>query len=236
MDLDDFRSILRSSGVDLWTLMDTAISIASTDYQNELKVRRDGIVERLYAFPVHRCRNCDLDVPRLSSNEIKGKKKDRSRSEVSIEKEKGASPLTPQSMDREEEEHDRSYGGGCSIGIDLEQSQILSIKERLEDPDQSDDSLVNLLQTLADMDITFKALKETDIGRHVNGLRKHPSNEVRRLVKQLVRKWKELVDEWVKSNTPPRENTAANLIDGESPPQISAKNNQNGNQVIFFQN
>lgn len=79
---------------------------------------------------------------------------------------------------------------------------------------QSEDSLVDLLQNLADMDITFIALKvvtqtaffiflrvsrltlsfflyvfsqETDIGRHVNRLRKHPSNEVRRLVKQLVR-------------------------------------------------
>ncbi|CAL5383340.1 unnamed protein product [Camellia sinensis] len=52
---------------------------------------------------------------------------------------------------------------------------------------QSEDSLVELLQSLADMDITFKALKETDIGRHVNRLWKNPSNDVRRLVKQLVR-------------------------------------------------
>ncbi|GMP58483.1 hypothetical protein CsSME_00022133 [Camellia sinensis var. sinensis] len=47
----------------------------------------------------------------------------------------------------------------------------------------------------ADMDITLKALKETNIGRHVNHLWKNPSNDVRRLVKQLVRKWKDLVDE-----------------------------------------
>jgi len=30
-------------------------------------------------------------------------------------------------------------------------------------------------------------LQDTDIGRHVNGLRKHPSSEVRQLVKLLVR-------------------------------------------------
>ncbi|KAL7241804.1 hypothetical protein ACSBR1_014397 [Camellia fascicularis] len=48
---------------------------------------------------------------------------------------------------------------------------------------------------VADMDITFKALKKTNIGRHVNRLWKNPSNDVRRLVKQLVRKWKDLVDE-----------------------------------------
>ncbi|KAL7224371.1 hypothetical protein ACSBR1_025766 [Camellia fascicularis] len=49
--------------------------------------------------------------------------------------------------------------------------------------------------SVADMDITFKALKETDIGRHVNRLWKNPSNDVQRLVKQLIRKWKDLVDE-----------------------------------------
>ncbi|KAL7205498.1 hypothetical protein ACSBR2_018437 [Camellia fascicularis] len=47
---------------------------------------------------------------------------------------------------------------------------------------ESEDSLVELLQSLADMDITFKALKETDIGRHVNRLWKNPSNDVRRLI------------------------------------------------------
>ncbi|XLR61528.1 hypothetical protein S83_012200, partial [Arachis hypogaea] len=43
---------------------------------------------------------------------------------------------------------------------------------------------------------------ETDIGRHVNRLRKHSSNGIRRLVKLLVRKWKEIVDEWVRLNQP----------------------------------
>ncbi|KAJ0567769.1 putative transcription regulator IWS1 family [Helianthus annuus] len=37
------------------------------------------------------------------------------------------------------------------------------------------------------MDLTFTVLKETDIEWNVNRLRKHPSNEVRGLVKQLVR-------------------------------------------------
>lgn len=35
--------------------------------------------------------------------------------------------------------------------------------------------------------LMFVFLQETDIGRQVNGLRKHPSAEVRRLVKQLIR-------------------------------------------------
>ncbi|XP_043698512.1 probable mediator of RNA polymerase II transcription subunit 26c [Telopea speciosissima] len=232
MDYDDFRSILRNSGVDVWTLIDTAISVASFDYINELKDRRDGIVERLYSpTVVPRCRNCDLDSMRPNNREI-NKVQQQSRTEASVEKEssshegKGGSPLTPQSLDRDDD----------LDGIDEEQSKILNIKERLEDPDQSEDSLINLLQSLADMDITFKALKETDIGRHVNRLRKHPSNEVRRLVKQLVRKWKDLVDEWVKLNNTHGETANSSLIaDGDSPQQNPQRSMQNGyHQVPDF--
>ncbi|CAL5395483.1 unnamed protein product [Camellia sinensis] len=66
----------------------------------------------------------------------------------------------------------------------------------------SEDSPFELLQSLADMDITFTALK-------------NPSNDVRRLVKQLVRKWKDLGDEYVKLNTP-NQRVSSSLIDGSS--------------------
>ncbi|XP_076905237.1 putative mediator of RNA polymerase II transcription subunit 26c [Bidens hawaiensis] len=105
---------------------------------------------------------------------------------------------SPQSVHQEDEADDEPdpYGGL----FDDEQAKILRIKEQLEYPNQTDDAITELLQTLADMDLTFTVLKETDIGRHVNQLRKRPSSEVRGLVKQLVRKWKDLVDEWVGSN------------------------------------
>ncbi|OVA03327.1 Transcription elongation factor [Macleaya cordata] len=221
MDVDEFRSILRKSGVDLWTFIDTAISVASFDYRDELKDRRDGIVEKLYTPGFSSsCRNCNHESPR-HSNEIK--EKDSSSHEG-----KGGSPSTPQSIDGDADDYQERIFGRS---IDEEQTKILAIKEHLEEPDQSEDSLVNLLQNLADMDITFKALKETDIGRHVNRLRKNPSNDVRRLVKQLVRKWKDLVDEWVKSNTP-GETAASTLIDGDSPQQNQPKSNQNGHHQV----
>ncbi|XP_043718747.1 probable mediator of RNA polymerase II transcription subunit 26c isoform X2 [Telopea speciosissima] len=230
MDYDDFRSILRNSGVDLWTLMDTAISVASLDYGNELKDRRDGIVERLYSSMVPRCRNCEIDSMRTNNKEIK-KLQQHSPVEPSIEKEssshegKGGSPSTPRSLDRDDD-GDRSYGHST---IEDEETKILNIREHLEDPDQSEDYVISLLQNLADMDITLKALKETDIGRHVNRLRKHSSNEVRRLVKQLVRRWKDVVDEWVKLNTPGggTANSAALIADGDSPQQNPLKSTQN---------
>ncbi|XP_072068319.1 probable mediator of RNA polymerase II transcription subunit 26c isoform X2 [Arachis hypogaea] len=72
-------------------------------------------------------------------------------------------------------------------------------------------------------------LKETDIGRHVNRLRKHSSNDVRRLVKLLVRKWKEIVVEWVRLNQPG--GTASLMADGDSPP---LKTTQNGHHRVFL--
>lgn len=108
MDLDDLRSILESAGVDVWVLMDAAIAVASVDHGNELKRRRDGIVERLYtAAALPRCRNCD----EVNNGEIE-------------KKQQQSSPLT-------EEEKD-PYGGL----FDDEQKKILEIKEQLEDPHQ----------------------------------------------------------------------------------------------------
>ncbi|RVW48960.1 putative mediator of RNA polymerase II transcription subunit 26c [Vitis vinifera] len=209
MDCDEFRSILESSGVDVWTLIETAVSVASVDYSEEFKGRRDSIVERLYTPVVSRCLNCDRDrIHKPNGDRSVKEKMDQLQDESWIE--------TPESVERDRDG-----------SIDEEQSKILAIKERLEDPDQLEDSLVDLLQSLADMDITFKALKETDIGRHVNRLRKHPSNEVRRLVKQLVRKWKDLVDEWVKLSTPGETTASAIVADGDSPPQNHLKSTSN---------
>ncbi|XP_057738007.1 probable mediator of RNA polymerase II transcription subunit 26c [Arachis stenosperma] len=249
MDLDDFRSILDTAGVDVWLFIDTAITVASLDCGDELRRRRDGIIERIFAAttPPLPCRNCDGDR-NLRSNGHQIKKRlspspSPQRQHSHHQQRRGGrgaaaavSPSTPQSLgddddnghaDADAAEDDREdldpYGGL----FDDEQKKILEIKEQLEEPDQSEESLVELLQNLADMDITFQALKETDIGRHVNRLRKHSSNDVRRLVKLLVRKWKEIVDEWVRLNQPG--GTASLMADGDSPP---LKTTQNGHHQI----
>uniref|UniRef100_A0A1J3HY47 Putative WRKY transcription factor 19 n=2 Tax=Noccaea caerulescens TaxID=107243 RepID=A0A1J3HY47_NOCCA len=122
----------------------------------------------------------------------------------------------------------------CDFGVsDAKQKSILETNEKLEDPDLSEEALVELLQNLEDMDITFQALQETDIGRHVNRVRKHPSNNVRRLAKQLVKKWKETVDEWVKLNQPGDVDPPSLIADEDSPLQ-KALNNGNRQQVPDF--
>ncbi|KAH1064409.1 hypothetical protein J1N35_029396 [Gossypium stocksii] len=219
MDLDDFRSVLETAGVDVWTFIDTAILAASLDYGEELKQRRDGIVERLYATSmVNGCKTCDFGE---RSNGYSVNKEGNLHEGKGGEGRKG-SPFKPQS-DNEDDDVDP-----CGGVFDVEQKRVLEIKDLLEVSDQSEDSLVDLLQSLADMDITFQALKETDIGRHVNKFRKHSSNDVRRLVKQLVRKWKDIVDKWVMVNQPGEHESAA-LMDRDSPQK---KLPQNGGQQV----
>ncbi|KAL8133079.1 putative mediator of RNA polymerase II transcription subunit 26c isoform X2 [Apium graveolens] len=206
MDSDEFRTILSNSAVDIWSLIDTAIAVALSDYKQELVARRDGIVQKLYA-----CRNCGDQVNRRQ-NVVERVMQVHNQDKLKH------SPYTPQSVHRDDEvriENDDDgeldpYGGL----LDDEEAQILRIKEQIEGPHQTEDSVIQLLQGLADMDITFKGLKETDIGRYVNRLRKHHSDEVKRLVKQLVRKWKDLVDEWVKLNPP--EIQSSTITDGSS--------------------
>ncbi|KAG0503918.1 hypothetical protein HPP92_003990 [Vanilla planifolia] len=238
MDPEDLRAVLRTTGVDLWTLIETAISVAAAEHGRELKARRDGIVERLYVPVENRCRNCEEE---MAAGKIKERVGEKRESYPSGNRRPPpspmAAPLAPREEEgehEEEEEEEEEDEEGAYHAIDDEQSKILAIKDFLDDPDQSEDSLASLLQNLADMDITFKALKETDIGRHVNGLRKHPSSEVRRLVKLLVRKWKETVDEWVKSNSANDTSSPAIITDGDSPQQIQARNNQNGHQGQDF--
>ncbi|VAI15327.1 unnamed protein product [Triticum turgidum subsp. durum] len=146
-----------------------------------------------------------------------------------------ASPAWQEEGEEEEEEADvdglgleeeTDEGGGL-------ESKILAIKDFLEDPDQSEEELVSLLQNLADMDITYNVVQETDIGRHVNGLRKHPSGDVRQLVKLLVRKWKEIVDGWVRLHNSGGDGGNSILTDGDSPEKTQGKSYQNARVSDF---
>ncbi|KAK4390946.1 putative mediator of RNA polymerase II transcription subunitc [Sesamum angolense] len=198
MDLNEFRSFILDSGLDVWTWIDMAISVASADHESELKKRRDGIVQRLYAPVFARCLNCGLQLS-CGGTKCKGRGSEDCETHNQQKLEVGCGEKM--SGDEEQEED----------GDDVEERKILEIKILLDDENQSERSLIELLQRLVDMNTTFKALKETDIGRHVIRFRKHSSNEVRRLVKILVRKWKDTVDEWVRLNAPKEDSTEFNV-------------------------
>ncbi|CAA0831633.1 Probable mediator of RNA polymerase II transcription subunit 26c [Striga hermonthica] len=208
MDLNEFRSFILESGLDIWTWIDMSISVACADHENELKTRRDGIIQRLYAPAFSGCRNCDNGLSKGSKcdfKEVEGcqqKKDDVGFESVEREEEKEVE-------DDEDDDND-------------EKKEILEIKTLLDDENQSEGCLIELLQRLVGMETTFQTLKDTDIGRHASKLRKHSSNEVRRLVKILVRKWKDIVDEWVRLNAPIDEE-ATQLNDDKVSPEEAQK-------------
>ncbi|KAH8961747.1 hypothetical protein BDL97_05G064300 [Sphagnum fallax] len=82
---------------------------------------------------------------------------------------------------------------------DRQIQEINQIKMKITDLVLDDEELLELLCKLQKMQISVEALKGTEIGKEVNGLRKHSSKRISSLSKVLVREWKDLVDDWVKS-------------------------------------
>uniref|UniRef100_J3M766 TFIIS N-terminal domain-containing protein n=1 Tax=Oryza brachyantha TaxID=4533 RepID=J3M766_ORYBR len=83
-----------------------------------------------------------------------------------------------------------------------EESQVVGEVLRIKDlflhkEDHSDATLFESLRRLQLMQLSVSTLKATEIGRAVNGLRKHNSQQIRHLVRTLIEGWKVLVDEWV---------------------------------------
>ncbi|KAJ8466538.1 hypothetical protein OPV22_029090 [Ensete ventricosum] len=63
------------------------------------------------------------------------------------------------------------------------------------------------------MELSVEVLKATEIGKAVNGLRRHNSKPIRHLVRTLIEGWKLLADEWVRA-------TAA-IADDRSPESVN---------------
>ena len=63
----DWRALFLGSGSDIWTVIEKAVLIASEDYPDELRIRRDSITEQLYCastsdFRHMHLRNVGLDA------------------------------------------------------------------------------------------------------------------------------------------------------------------------------
>ncbi|EES19522.2 hypothetical protein BDA96_09G145200 [Sorghum bicolor] len=102
---------------------------------------------------------------------------------------------------KEEEDHEAEELEALTNEIDEESQivgEVIRIKELLlHKEDHSDATLFESLRRLQLMQLSVSTLKATEIGRAVNRLRKHNSQEIRHLVRTLIEGWKVLVDEWV---------------------------------------
>ncbi|KAJ6426005.1 hypothetical protein OIU84_026562 [Salix udensis] len=105
-----------------------------------------------------------------------------------------------------------SFGEAEALTDEIEEvsqtvDEVLRIKDILyNSQDESDSVLLESLRKLRLMALTVDTLKATEIGKVVNGLRKHGSKQIRHLARGLIEDWKVLVDEWY---------IAANVIRGD---------------------
>ncbi|CAL9754203.1 unnamed protein product [Musa acuminata subsp. burmannicoides] len=200
--VDYWRKFFRSADSDIFGVMEHAIVVAASDYPEEFRSRRDGLVEKFFTALLPRCLGCDRVDPRgAEAEEGRGSVRRVGEKENKVD----SSNDGPESSTRVVSNY--TYDEAEALTEEIEEEgqiveEVLSIKEILANHhEESDNVLFELLRRLQLMELSVDVLKATEIGRAVNGLRKHNSQQIRHLVRALIDGWKVLVDEWVSATS-----------------------------------
>lgn len=199
-----WRSFFRSSGVDIFEVVQRSIVVAVLDYPNVFRLRRDEIAETLFTCHLAQ-RGGDGDV--LSEKAVDEVVDDMKRGHSDGEKRENKVDGMPSNC---------SYDVAEALTEEMEEEslivgEVLRIKEVLGNKEESDSVLFESLRRLELMGLSVEALKATEIGRAVNGLRKHNSKQIRHLVRTLIDGWKVLVDEWVNATAAIADNSPVSV-------------------------
>ncbi|VVB13290.1 unnamed protein product [Arabis nemorensis] len=216
--LDRWREYFRrgDSDSDIFEIIDHAIMVAATDCPTKFKSRRDKIAELLFSCRVSRCIGCDhleLSVPGEDDEE------------ADLRRGKGVGDGGVTVVDGSKESKANSnqivsnytYDEAEALSDAIEEFSVVSkevcrIKDiLLNKEDESNSVVLESLRKLKLMSLNVDILKSTEIGKAVNGLRKHGSDNIRQLAKTLIAEWKELVDQWV--------NTTKEITGAEGTPE-----------------
>lgn len=222
VSLDKWRDYFRSASSDIFNIIEYAILVAASDCPYDFKLKRDRIAEMLFTCKVIKCFGCDkieLAVPNVDGLE---KSEDKLKSEIDGggSKDTKESKVNSSSRDYDDDHpevmemntnHVANYSYGDAEAEALtdeieEESQfygeVLRIKDVVDNFEEESDALLyDSLRKLQLMPLSVEMLKETEIGKSVNALRKHGSKEIRNLVRTLIEHWKVMVDSWVDATT-----------------------------------
>ncbi|KAH7677259.1 Transcription factor IIS N-terminal protein [Dioscorea alata] len=201
-----WKSFFRSSGVDIFEVIQRSIVVAVLDYPNVFQLRRDEIAETLFTCHLAQ-RGGDGDV--LSEKTV-----DEVVDEMKSKRGHSDGEMRENKVDGMPS--NCSYDVAEALTEEMEEEslivrEVLRIKEVLCNKDESDSVLFESLRRLELMGLSVEALKETEIGRAVNGLRKHNSKQIRHLVRTLIDGWKVLVDEWVNATAAIADNSPVSV-------------------------
>ncbi|CAN8298160.1 unnamed protein product [Cochlearia groenlandica] len=204
--LDSWRDFFRRGDSDIFEIIDHAIMVAATDCPNKFKSRRDRIAELLFSCSVTRCVGCDhleLSVPGDGRVITVGE------GGVAVVDEVGGSKESKANSSRGDNNHinqivsNYTYDEAEALSDEIEEfsmvsKEVFKIKEiLLNKEDEPNSVILESLRKLKLMSLNVDILKSTEIGKAVNGLRKHGSDKISQLAKTLIAEWKELVDQWV---------------------------------------
>ncbi|CAH9105378.1 unnamed protein product [Cuscuta epithymum] len=203
--MDKWRDYFGSANSDIFGIIEHAIMVAAMDYPQEFQLRRDRIAEILFTCKVPRCSGCnkggDEKCKAVAGFDRESRSKE-SKSNVPLEMEVNVKQASNYSYDDAEALTDEIEEQSLTVG------EVFRIKKVLDNyQDESESTLFDSLRRLQLMGLTVETLKVTEIGKSVNGLRKHGSKQIKQLVRTLIDDWKMMVDEWVNATTAITEST-----------------------------
>ncbi|KAL0337897.1 UNVERIFIED_CONTAM: putative mediator of RNA polymerase II transcription subunitb [Sesamum calycinum] len=218
VSLDKWREYFRGANSDIFDIIEHAVMVAACDCPYDFKLKRDRIAEMLFTCKFTKCFGCDrveLAVPNPDSVEKRDDDDDKYRSGIEAG---GGSKDTKESKVNDEHRTEivvmdvnqisnNSYGDVEVLTDEIEEEsqildEVLRIKAILDNrQEESCELLLDSLRRLQLMTLSVEILKDTEIGKSVNAMRKHESKEIRNLVRTLIESWKTLVDAWVDATT-----------------------------------
>ncbi|KAG6529567.1 probable mediator of RNA polymerase II transcription subunit 26b [Zingiber officinale] len=213
-----WRKFFRSADSDIFDVIEQAILVAASDHPEELRTRRDRIVEKFFTALLPRCFACDRVEPQgAEAEEGRGSVK----RVVALEKDSKIDSCNDDPDFSHRLVSNYTFDEAEALTEEIEEEgqtleEVRRIKELLSHhQDESDNILFESLRRLQLMELTVDVLKATEIGRAVNLLRKHASKQIRHIVRTLIDGWKVLVDEWVSATAAIAENSVHSLPSGE---------------------
>lgn len=192
--MERWRTYLESSGTDVWTICERAMTLAYIDNPDDFPLHRDRLAQKLYAPEKLDLIVSEEQAPSMPMIKV-GKPPHKQASNGSGSGDDDPALHSPSNGNYDEAE---------ALTEEMEEEHFLKrdvfeIKDTLLDSYKSEREILDSLQRLELMQLSFDVLKETEIGKAANGLRKHSSGRIRALVKKLVSEWKDTADLWYKS-------------------------------------
>ncbi|XP_068662637.1 probable mediator of RNA polymerase II transcription subunit 26b [Aristolochia californica] len=227
--LDYWRNYFRGANSDIFEVIEYAIIVAASDCPQEFRLRRDRIAERLFSCRLTKCSGCDrieLAVPEeVEDGDLKGDFGGQGgvTTAGSGAKESKVNSSTDDRGDLHQFSN-YSYNEAEALTEEIEEksitvAEVFRIKDILSNyEEQSDSVLLESLRRLQLMQLSVGTLKITEIGKAVNGIRKHRAKNIRQLARTLIGEWKTVVDEWVNAATAI---TGNHINDGDSPDSVN---------------